>query len=433
MKQILLLILSFCPLLSNSQVIIDVETPGKVKSILKGKANLSSLVVNGTLSIKDVESIKNLPNLKVLNLKNALLASIPNNKFKVFNQIDTLYLPSNIEYTAAGSSFWNIFSKTIVKDDLVYINSYGADSFNGIQAFPKNENVFSSVYKGEVLEIKDGVIIDSYFGSSKQKKMVFGANLKRIEDGAFENCIYLEELEFQSSDFTIGKKGIYMDKLKKVIVPKGQKGKFVSMGFSQKIIVEQGSARDLELYVKEAGSLIKHLDGIDLKDIRTLKIKGEMDFSDLSTIREMRNIEAIDLSAAFISESAADRSQKVADMQYVAQSYSHDSEAKLIEDHNILEYEMRNKVESAMDKTIKNTANEPLERKCQLPRGAFKNLPYLSRIVLPAYLSETGYYGSLFEGSTNLKEIWCCKSQDSKVDYESIGKHAKAQIRYYTR
>lgn len=434
-SHILIILLIICGGIKSSAQSVEnviLEKPGKLSSLLKGKESVSKLILSGTLNEKDIEFVKSLPNLKVLDVTHAFGYIKKANQIVRSCNLDTLYLNSSMEMPLyCGEKYWNITPTFVVKDGKVGINKVVAlDNYDGIQYFPINTSG-THPYRKDALYLNDAIEVQSYFSGANIKKVYLGKNLQKVGEAAFWLCRQMNEVEFGGGNMKIERTAFDYTFVKRVIVPKGYTQTFASKGISKSIITEVTPSKDLKFELTKPGTLASILQKEGYTSIKKLLIVGKMDFSDLAAIRELRNLEELELSGAYIAKSEADRRREVGDMAMVSAMYDHNNKAKLQKDLNIQEYQLRKKVNKAMDETIDQAANEPLSNECELPRGAFKGLSFLTRVAIPAKLSKIGYMGSIFEGCINLKEIWCSKETANKINLDTLGSKANAQIKYY--
>lgn len=84
MKQRILFLLSLLLVCSfvyaQSSMTIQCEKPGKLSKMLKGKENVSSLIISGKLDGKDIEFINALSNLEQLDLEMLKLKMVINTR-----------------------------------------------------------------------------------------------------------------------------------------------------------------------------------------------------------------------------------------------------------------------------------------------------------------------------------------------------------------
>ena len=100
---------------TKSQLIITVETPGKLSQLLAAYPlyAITKLTIIGNLNDKDIAALKNLPNLSILDMENANLEVLPAEAFKEKESLTSVKLPKTLK-TIGDSAFKNCSGLTSV-------------------------------------------------------------------------------------------------------------------------------------------------------------------------------------------------------------------------------------------------------------------------------------------------------------------------------
>ena len=435
----------------NKHCIVRVVKEGKLKSMIKDGDNIVKLTIIGPINEKDIETAKNLPNIKSLDFSGVSNSSMSfelfdKNKFKKYCVLDTLYLPNCIKIeNDAGKAYWNIMPKFVVSEGISYIYSNFADrrDFSDIQGFPNYNYAITgtNIIAPDTLYLTNAVKVNNFFSNCGNiRKVVFGKNLRYIADGAFR-INGLEELYFADGSQPIIDKGAFNQStdfygnhttLKRIRVPKGYVSYFEDMGFPKEILVDSDPNKGFNVAIEQPGTLINYFDEDQLKIVAGLKIKGVMDFSDIRTIRQMKNLSLLDLSEAVVSMSKADHQREIQEYQHVSEMIGIASEAQYRKDRNRQNYRVRKEIDNFLDKGIESMKNEQLPNICEMPKGAFLGLPFLKVIVLPKTLSKIQLSSETkFVDSKHLEVIWVSKEMANKLPLERLKRETDAEIKLY--
>lgn len=434
----------------NKHCIVRVVKEGKLKSMIKEGDNIVKLTVIGPINEKDIETAKDLPNIKCLDFSSVSNSSMSfelfdKNKLKKYCVLDTLYLPNCIKIDNAGVAYWNIMPKFVVSEGISYIYSNFADrrDFSDIQGFPNYNYVISgtNIIVPDTLYLTNAVRVNNFFSNCGNiRKVVFGKNLRYIADWAFR-INGLEEVYFADGSRPIIDKGAFNQStdfygnhstLKRIRVPKGYISYFEDMGFPKEILVDSDPNKGFNVAIEQPGTLKNYFEENQLKIVAGLKIKGVMDFSDIQTIRQMRNLALLDLSEAIVCMSENDLQREIQEHQHVSEMIGIASEAQYRKDRNRQNYKVRREIENFLDKGIESMNNEQLPNICEMPKGAFLGLPFLKVIVLPKTLSKIQLSSEKkFVDSKRLEVIWVSKEMANKLPLERLKRETDAEIKFY--
>ena len=145
----------------------------------------------------------------------------------------------------------------------------------------------------------------------------------------------------------------------------------------------------------------------------------------------MRNLALLDLSEAVVCMSESDLQREIQEYQHVSEMIGIASEAQYRKDRNRQNYRVRKEIENSLDKGIESMKNEQLPNICEMPKGAFRGLPFLKVIVLPKTLSKIQLSSEKFVDSKRLEVIWVSKEMANKLPLERLKRETDAEIKFY--
>ena len=181
--------------LSNNWIDVDLATAGTLgyEVLYSGKADVLTdvefLKISGPLNTSDWTDIKNMTNLKALDLSEAEITEIPDYAFDGKGWINSVILPEGItrigEYAFRGTSIRRVNIPSTVKTIAQY-------AFNGtpIQYVSFADNSQCTT-----------IANDAFYNCSSLQSIDFGENatLTTIGYGAFKNCYALKEVILPST------------------------------------------------------------------------------------------------------------------------------------------------------------------------------------------------------------------------------------------
>ncbi len=194
------------------------------------------------------------------------------------------------------------------------------------------------------------------------------------------------------------------------------------------------------LILHKGGTILSHITLEEVNDIDSLTITGIMYRSDCNILEEMRNLEYLDLSNAFITYSPQEKEEQRAEREFqeaFLQMMSHANESKRKDkDIDTIQYEQNKLFLEILNSTkdiepksdpcfVPKIKNLPALKTLLLPNlaqwitdDAFMNCPNLENVVLPKYLKSI--HKKCFSNCQNLKEIKFPKTLESLyTDFEN--------------
>ncbi|MCH5335471.1 MAG: leucine-rich repeat protein [Alistipes sp.] len=215
---------------ASSLVNINVQNVGTLSSVMSDNGldadNISMLKISGVLNDEDFLYIRNMPNLKSLDISDVNIPQLPNRAFYVSKTVENIVLPKTLSIIG-DYMFYSSNVKSVVVYDKVTEIGESAFAYSQLQSIEIPANVekinkeafyycaaLNSVVfeKGSKLKKICGGYISSYarhgvFNGCKSLKYIeIPANVETIEVAAFAGCTSLTNVTFekQSQLKTIG-------------------------------------------------------------------------------------------------------------------------------------------------------------------------------------------------------------------------------------
>lgn len=165
---------------------VEVDTVGQLKEKIGDRSeSLQKLIVSGSIDATDVRTIREMPNLLALNLKNATICGG-----------DSTYTANNSEHklydNVVGSYMFNSqvkLSEIILPDNITEIDDYAFYCLEGTQ-----ENPFKTIVIPEgVTRIGE----HAFYGCEKLTEVTLPSSLKSLEAEAFQRCSGLQHINLE--------------------------------------------------------------------------------------------------------------------------------------------------------------------------------------------------------------------------------------------
>ena len=314
------------------------------------------------------------------------------------------------------------------------------NNYEGIQGFPDAYNVANRGELSGEVNLPDVVVInDAFFRNSKIAKVTFGKNLKHIYDGAFQDCSELEEIVFlgdcsnidMSKDaFPIKVKynGSVETNVKRFIVPNGTASAFAKkLGLPESMFEDGSATLEYEIKVEKPGTILNQLPIDKLKKIKSLKIVGILDETDMKVIEGCDHLKNLDLTQAYTTLSKKELEKRKAEKEFLQGMFAvmgqvSDAQLKngeigvidnlyvqLVTEMAKEKSQVKNGSESCLIPSYAFSQMSNLEsvklpyRATKIERGAFRGCSSLVNVELPLYLKSIE--GDAFQGCTALEKV----------------------------
>ena len=178
-----------------SKNIINIETPGTLAELLADydKAAITKLTVSGNLNTNDITTLKELPNLAVLDMGNANLAEeeLPGYVFHNNQTLTSVVLPKNLKRLGAAAFQSSKVADVTLPDGL---SSIEESTFAGCK------ELTSIIIPGSVTAVKDGAFREC----DKLISVTMLDGVTTIGSNAFITCVALETVSIPASVTSIG-------------------------------------------------------------------------------------------------------------------------------------------------------------------------------------------------------------------------------------
>lgn len=178
-----------------SKNIIHLETPGTLAELLADydKDAITKLTVSGNLNTNDITTLKELPNLAVLDMGNADLAEeeLPSYVFHNNQTLTSVILPKNLKRLGAAAFQGSKVADVTLPDGL---SSIEESTFAGCK------ELTSIIIPGSVTAVKDGAFREC----DKLISVTMLDGVTTIGSNAFITCVALETVSIPASVTSIG-------------------------------------------------------------------------------------------------------------------------------------------------------------------------------------------------------------------------------------
>ena len=126
-----------------------------------------------------------------------------------------------------------------------------------------------------------------YFTRAKMKKVEFSPNIRKIGKGAFRNCTLLQEVVFPKGcdNVEIDPEAFSgCDALKAIKIPSGTAQKYIDMGLSETLIVDENATLNIKIELEKPGTILEKIPMEKLNKITSLSVIGFLDENDFAII-----------------------------------------------------------------------------------------------------------------------------------------------------
>ena len=195
-----------------SENTITVATPGTLSKLLADydKTTITELTVIGNLNKSDISTLKNLPNLAILDMENVNLEELPSSAFYEKTSLTSVKLPRTLT-TIGDRAFYGCSSLTsITIPDSV--TSIGDSAFNRCSGLTS-------------ITIPDGVTTignSAFYGCTNLTSLTIGSGVTTIENSAFGGCSSLTSITIPDGVTTIEYNTFgYCSSLTSITIPDG--------------------------------------------------------------------------------------------------------------------------------------------------------------------------------------------------------------------
>ena len=323
--------------------------------------------------------------------------------------------------------------KIIVSNNAVYLKPRDVENrivfdknkdnaiFSGVQGFQAQK---PSEYGHELnrkadkivtcVKLPDAVIIDGddgelrgYFTRAKMKKVEFSPNIRKIGKGAFRNCKLLQEVVFPKGcdNVEIDPEAFSgCDALKAIKIPSGTAQKYIDMGLSETLIVDENATLNIKIELEKPGTILEKIPMEKLNKITSLSVIGFLDENDFAIIRDCINLKYLDLSHAYTTLSEKEQSSRKANKDFLLgmlQALGEVSKEKykngeIAASENL---EVQLFAQLAKDESQVKSASVG----CVIPWNSLKGLTNLEHVILPYRAITIENYA--FKDCINLKYV----------------------------
>lgn len=180
---------------------IETDTVGQIADKVGDRATtLQKLVISGPINAADVETIRNLPKLVAIDMKDATIVGGDTRYTVYVNNYPQTYALNDNEI--GERMFCNTqLSEIILPDNITRINAYAFHSLKGSAEYP-----FTEITIPDKVETIGGVTFE---GCSYLEKVVLPASLQSIAEYTFYGCENLTTVEIKNNVIAIGTQAFY--------------------------------------------------------------------------------------------------------------------------------------------------------------------------------------------------------------------------------
>lgn len=186
---------------------ITVETPGTLEKLIADydKESITELTIIGNLNDSDITTLKNLPNLAILDMENVNLEELPNCAFLNNMSLTDVKLPKTLK-TIEGQAFYSCINLTniTIPDSVTTIGSNAFYSCSKLTSITIPDSVTSIGYSTfqhcvrlTSITIPDGVTSieeNTFLGCARLTSITIPNSITSIGDNAFRECSSLTSI-----------------------------------------------------------------------------------------------------------------------------------------------------------------------------------------------------------------------------------------------
>lgn len=381
--------------------------------------HMNDIYVNGKLLVdlvvpNDVEKIANCTLYNNRSLKSVRIpANVTEIANDVFNgtKIDRFIIEDSDKKLTVGTMFRYMEADTIHFGRAMGVSyqvnpavksvSFG-DNFNTLYAY-----LFKNCSKLEKLDLNKVTVIElEAFNNCGVLSEVNLGYPTLIDDNAFANCT-ISRLKCNTITPPTLKTSAFNDitiKAAQLEVPEGTKSAYAAAEVWKKFmrVIEPNTQwLDKEITLTSAGTLMNKLSLNDIERIRSLKLSGDINGTDILLINKMINMESLDLSGANI---------KSGGMPY----YEDDKTSAVTKDNELnryWSYGLSYLKELKLPATLKSIGDYGCE-----------NLPFIKSMFIPKSITNLGE--RVFNNATSLSELYI---EDSD-EWLNVGRYNSLNI-----
>ena len=193
---------------------IETDTVGQIADKVGDRATtLQKLVISGPINAADVETIRNLPKLVAIDMKDATIVGGDTRYTVYVNNYPQTYAVN--DYEIGERMFCNTqLSEIILPDNTTRICAYAFHSLKGSAEYP-----FTEITIPDKVEAIDR---ETFVGCSYLEKVVLPASLQSIAGYTFYGCGNLTTIEIKNNVTSIGNQAFYeCTNLQSITLPEG--------------------------------------------------------------------------------------------------------------------------------------------------------------------------------------------------------------------